>query len=246
MHIKISVTIKTVGCFFKWWRKVGRNLRLQLLFFVTFHVSIQLDQLLCVICWEINHSLSVVSRYITRAPRSWFDLLYNWSPNSDLLLNKSLLELICFLNITKKSSQNWNYITRDRKKQEAHGPRFAHLSDIATADMQMLCNIFPILSSQLMKISSFEQFLVLKKNIWAWQSMEHDHLNKLSITFQQKDQCEIWWKLAKWFLKNRDFIHVNSTVAGKYKYKSDGGHLRFPIRTILTTVDLQVTSILSI
>ena len=52
-------------------------------------------------------------------------------------------------------------------KQEAHGPRFTHLSDIATADMQMLCNIFPILSSQLMKISSFEQFLVLKKNIWA-------------------------------------------------------------------------------
>ena len=88
--------------------------------------------------------------------------------------------------------------------------------------------------------------LVLKKNIWAWQSMEHDHLNKLSITFQQ-NQCEIWWKLAKWFLKNHDFIHVNSTVAGKYyKYKSDDGHLRFPIRTILTTVDLQVTSILSI
>ena len=52
-------------------------------------------------------------------------------------------------------------------KQEAHGPRFAHLSDIATADMQILCNIFPILSSQLMKISSFEQFLVLKKTIWA-------------------------------------------------------------------------------
>ena len=52
-------------------------------------------------------------------------------------------------------------------KQEAHGPRFAHLSDIATADMQMLCNTFPILSLQLMKISSFEQFLVLKKNIWA-------------------------------------------------------------------------------
>ena len=56
----------------------------------------------------------------------------------------------------------------DQIKQDAHGPRFAHLSDIATADMQMLCNIFPILSLQLMKISSFEQFLVLKKNIWAW------------------------------------------------------------------------------
>ena len=64
--------------------------------------------------------------------------------------------------------------------------------------------------------------------------MEHDHLNKLSITFQQKDQCEIWWKLTKWFLKNHDFIHVNTTVAGKYyKYKQDDGHLRFPIRTIL-------------
>ena len=49
----------------------------------------------------------------------------------------------------------------------AHGPWLAHLSDIATADMQMLCNIFPILSSQLMKRSSFEQFLVLEKNIWA-------------------------------------------------------------------------------
>ena len=74
--------------------------------------------------------------------------------------------------------------------------------------------------------------------------MEHDHLKKLSITFQQKDQSEIWWKLAKWFLKNHDFIHVNSTVAEKYnKYKPDDGHFRFPIRTILTTADLQVTSI---
>ena len=52
-------------------------------------------------------------------------------------------------------------------KQEAHRPQLAHLSDIATADMQMLCNIFLILSLQLMKGSSFKQFLVLKKNIWA-------------------------------------------------------------------------------
>ena len=50
-------------------------------------------------------------------------------------------------------------------KQEAHWPRVAHLSDRATPDMQMLCNIFPILSSQLMKSSSFKQFLILKKNI---------------------------------------------------------------------------------
>ena len=51
--------------------------------------------------------------------------------------------------------------------------------------------------------------------------------------------------MAKWFLKNHDFIHVNSSVAGKYnKHKQDGSHLRFPIRMILATVDLQVTSIL--
>ena len=71
------------------------------------------------------------------------------------------------------------------KIQEAHGPRVTHLSDIATADMQMLCNIFPILSSQLMKRSSFKQFFILKKKIygmpvnWAWsfeQTLNGGHL----------------------------------------------------------------------
>ena len=45
--------------------------------------------------------------------------------------------------------------------------------------------------------------------------------------------------MSKWFLKNHDFIHVNSSMAGKYnKQKQDGSHLRFPIRMILATVDL--------
>ena len=70
-------------------------------------------------------------------------------------------------------------------KQEAHGPQVAHLSDIATANMQMLCNIFPILSSQLMKRSSFKQFLLLKNIIYgmtvygAWSSEQT--LNHISI-----------------------------------------------------------------
>ena len=69
--------------------------------------------------------------------------------------------------------------------------------------------------------------------------MEHDHLNKLSITFQQKDQCEIWWKLAKWFLKNHDFIHVNSTVAGKYyKYKK----VKCQHRTIILAILVDLLS----
>ena len=51
--------------------------------------------------------------------------------------------------------------------------------------------------------------------------------------------------MAKWFLMNHNFIHLNSSVAGKYnKHKQDDSHLRFPIRMILATVDLQVTSIL--
>ena len=51
------------------------------------------------------------------------------------------------------------------KKQEAHGPWLANLSEIATADMQMLCNIFPILSLQLMKIIIWA-VLGLKKNVF--------------------------------------------------------------------------------
>ena len=59
---------------------------------------------------------------------------------------------------SKKGEYNCKENPAGKKKQEAHGPRLAHLSDIATADMQMLCNIVPVLSSQLMKRSSFEQF----------------------------------------------------------------------------------------
>ena len=83
-------------------------------------------------------------------------------------------------------SSVWYPATGISWQQEAHGSRVAHLSDIATADMQMLCNIFPILSSQLMKRTSFKQFLILKKNIiYGKTVMECERLNKLSITFQQ-------------------------------------------------------------
>ena len=85
--------------------------------------------------------------------------------------------------LNSRSSKYWHTLTilhqtihvkcrhftkeKRKNKQEAHGPRVTHLSDIATTDMQMLCNIFPTLSSQLMKRSSFEQFLILKKNIYG-------------------------------------------------------------------------------
>ena len=34
-----------------------------------------------------------------------------------------------------------------KNKQEAHGQQLAHLSETATANMRMACNIFPILSN---------------------------------------------------------------------------------------------------
>ena len=76
----------------------------------------------------------------------------------------------------RRSLGSWIWPVREKTvpKQEAHGPRVAHLSDIAMADMQILCNIFPVLSSQLMKRSSFKQFFILKKKTygmpvnWAW------------------------------------------------------------------------------
>ena len=74
-----------------------------------------------------------------------------------------------------------------RHKQEAHRPRVTHLSDIATADMQMLCNIFPILSSQLMKRSSFKQFFIFKKIYgmpvnWAWSFEQTLNGSQLGFT----------------------------------------------------------------
>ena len=59
------------------------------------------------------------------------------------------------------------YIKANANKICPKNNMLTHLRDIATADVQMLCNIFLILALQLMKGSSFKQVLVLKKNIWA-------------------------------------------------------------------------------
>ena len=94
-----------------------------------------------------------------------------------------------------------------------------------------------------MKRSSFAQFLILKKNIIYGMTVNgagsfEQTLHHISTV----GSMEIWLQLPKWLLKNHDFIHVNSTVAGKYnKHKQDGSHLRFPFRMILAAVDLQVT-----
>ena len=73
--------------------------------------------------------------------------------------------------------------------------------DIATADMQMLCNIYSILSSQLMKGSSFNQFLVLKKNIYGhdsqwsviiWTNSQWHFNSKSNVKFGGNWLSEFW------------------------------------------------------
>ena len=90
------------------------------------------------------------------------DLLKYCGRELSLLSHNILLLLVRF---PLKQGPNFHLEISDYSRQEANGPRVAHLSDIATADMQMLCNIFPILAMQLMKRSSFKQLLILKKNI---------------------------------------------------------------------------------
>ena len=84
------------------------------------------------------------------------------------LQGRQLLSLpVCFPAHQASSEKGSPLKEKNLLTKETRGPWLAHLSDIATADMQLLCNIFPILSSQLMTGSSFKQFLVLKKNTWA-------------------------------------------------------------------------------
>ena len=63
MHVNFSVTVKIVGGISicdggKLEEPEGYNY-----FFVVFYALIEIDQLLCVICWVINHSWSVSCKY---------------------------------------------------------------------------------------------------------------------------------------------------------------------------------------
>ena len=116
-----------------------------------------------------------------------------------------------------------------RNKQEAHGPWVTHLSDIATADMQMLCNIFPILSSQLMERSSFK------------------HLSG-QLGFPIKIILAIV-DLQVTSILPMNFESIALLVQEK-KFKRDfhdgrhGHNLGFPIETIWAIFDLQVIPML--
>ena len=140
---------------------------------------------------------------------------------------------------TKEMSKSWStaFLKHQKKerwgtKQEAHRQRFTHLSEIATADtgMQMLCNIFPILSLQLMKGSSFEQVMVLKKkNVFFYYHYFkiYGHDSQWSMTIRTNSQSRFNsridiklggnWPTDFWrqsVQQYHDFIHVYS-IGGK-------------------------------
>ena len=48
--------------------------------------------------------------------------------------------------------------------------------------------------------------------------MEHDHLNKLSITFKQKDQYEIWWKFRIIIMNGINRVIERTRVHGRNGY----------------------------
>ena len=113
----------------------------------------------------------------------------------------------------------------------------------------MLCNIFPILSSQLMKRSSFKQFFILKKKTygmpvnWAW-SFEQT-LNGSQLGFKIGTILAIFDLRVTPMLPTK--FRVNWPFSSGYRRKIDfqdgchGGHLGYPIGTILAIFDLQVT-----
>ena len=63
----------------------------------------------------------------------------------------------------------------DKNKQETHGPQLARLSKTATADMQMECNIFPILSNieiydKANTLNIFWDILLTRLKCWNFQN----------------------------------------------------------------------------
>ena len=93
---------------------------------------------------------------------------------------------------TKKTNKQ-NSRTRVKKKQEAHGPRVAHLSDIATADMQMLCNIFssPVIAANekinLQAVLNFEEeYYIWHDSQWSmiiWTNSQSHFNSRINVKF---------------------------------------------------------------
>ena len=74
-------------------------------------------------------------------------------------------------------THNVTFLQEKKNKQEAHGPWLINLSDIATADMQMLCNIFPILIPIIAVLSFEEEYMGMTVNEACSSEQTLNHLS---------------------------------------------------------------------
>ena len=104
----------------------------------------------------MNAWLFSAEPFINIPPLCRYDLLMLNAPNHRVtIINKCTG--VFFISAYVYLFETVSY---ENKRPTGHGSL-----TIATAGMLMLCNIFPILSLQLMKGSSSEKFLILKKNV---------------------------------------------------------------------------------
>ena len=93
-----------------------------------------------------------------------------------------------FFHSSNHSFKSHFVILKAHINKKAHGPWLTHLSEIATADMQMLCNIFTILSMQLMKGSPF----------WAVHGFEEECVVVFLLLFFTIMGYGSQWSMTVW------------------------------------------------
>ena len=95
--------------------------------------------------WEINIMKTCLFKYILPPKNENFQI-----KNSDIF-HISAQHIDCGYSLELPQWGSSNEYPQSTflsgNKNEAYGPWLAHLSDIAIADMQMLCNIFPIIAT---------------------------------------------------------------------------------------------------
>ena len=135
-------------------------------------------------CCVIIQYLSVsCTGQITRAACSWVDLLDNWPPNSELLSNNSLLELIYFLNkIFLKSS----YIYKIERK--THRFRYTKIVSVKLSIFYYPSILTDVLGAQKNHLILIETVLLSTHNIclgWIIRKINFRYtlLTKVLLTY---------------------------------------------------------------
>ena len=134
------------------------------------------------------------------------------------LLGKNFWQHLFFLFFPRKYDLTFqtNGLKWRQFEQEAQGPQLAHLSETATADMQMACNIFPILLWQGNSLNSFWNILLTRLKCWNFQNVtsKTSHPQCLLPTFENwhfgaveeaKNRFSRW--LPSWISDRNDYSY---------------------------------------